>query len=104
MVDRDLALIRERTGMDTIFDLFDFVCDFLTRFAVNRLSIRSAILFEANTDLTLPVLLVLYIVDRMACYCCFCWNYATVKVRDSNGLETSETYLIAAIEDFGSMG
>lgn len=28
----------------------------------------------------------------------------TVKVKDSNGLETSETYLIAAIEDFGSMG
>ena len=28
----------------------------------------------------------------------------TVKVRDSNGLETSETYLVAAIEDFGSMG
>lgn len=28
----------------------------------------------------------------------------TVKVKDSNGIETSETYLIAAIDDFGAMG
>ena len=73
MVDRDLALIRESTGMDAVFNLLDFVCDFLTRFAVNGLALRSAVLFKADTDLTLPVLLVLHIVDCMASVCVSCF-------------------------------